>query len=64
MIALSAALIVSSLIFEDASLGWLMAIGGGAIMLVSLGEAGLPRRAVAREVGLYEFPRAEERVAA
>lgn len=56
-------LIVASQVFEDASVSWLMVISAGAIGLLSLGEAGLPRRAVAREVGLYEFPRAEDRLA-
>lgn len=62
-VPLAVFLIVASLVFEDASISWLMAISGGAIILVALGEAGLPRRAVAREVGLHEIPRSEDRMA-
>lgn len=66
---LSAFLVVASLVFPGASMGWLMAIAGAVIVTLALGAVGLPRLHVS--AGVVAFPergeragREEERVAA
>lgn len=62
---LGALLVVASLVFENASLAWLMAIAGGAIEAIALSAIGLPSLGRAMQPESREEPRIEApRVAA
>ncbi len=55
--ALAIFLVVASLVFEGASMSWLMVVGGGVVELMALGTLGLQGRPVATKVTARPEPR-------